>query len=202
VKSVPSVTTSLVCELRAGAVSKWLGEGIALSDRQRSLSLNGAGPRIRAVMRSLLDEWRRPGLAHDSMMELLAGQLALEVGRFCARDEGSAAGLAPWRLRRIDARLAEEGAAPSIAELAALCNIGVRQLMRAFKASRGGTLGDHIAQRRAELAKARLRGPDSIKAIAHALGFGSPASFAYAFRKATGLTPRDYRARDVMSRSR
>ncbi len=35
----------------------------------------------------------------------------------------------------------------------------------------------------------------SIKAVALTLGFASPSSFSYAFRRATGETPTEYRAR-------
>lgn len=194
VSCVPSVSSSLVCELQSSEVSKWLGAEVRWSDQHRRASLNGVGQRLRPLMRTLLKELRRPGLAHDAMIELVTAQLALEIGRFCADRPAAGAGLAPWRLRRIDERLAEDGRPPSLTELAALCNMSVRQLLRAFRASRGCTVGDHIAQRRAELAKQKLQGPESIKAVARALGFGSPASFTYAFRRATGLTPRDYRA--------
>lgn len=194
VRCVPSVSQSLVCELQDAEVSKWLGEDVRWSDPQLRASLGGASPRLRPMMRGLVAELRRPGLAHEAMIELLTAQLALEIGRFCADAPPAAAGLAPWRLRRIDERLAEDGQAPSLSELAGLCNLSIRQLLRTFRASRGCTVGEHIAQRRAELAKRKLEGPESVKAVARALGFGSPASFTYAFRRATGMTPRDYRA--------
>lgn len=196
VKCVPSITSSLVCELRADQVSKWLGEEVVWSDGHRRASLSAGTSRFRPLMRRIVEELRRPGLAHDSMIEMVTAQLALEVGRFCVEGRGAqgGAGLAPWRLRRIDERLAEDGRSPSLSELAELCNLSVRQLLRAFRASRGCTVGDYIAQRRAELAKRKLQGPDSVKAVARGLGFSSPASFTYAFRRSTGLTPREYRA--------
>lgn len=195
VRCVPSVTSSLVCELRAEQVAEQLGAEIVWSDRQRTESLSGGSPQVRPLLRRLLEELRAPGLAHETMIELVTAQLALEVGRFCVRDEKDAAtgGLAPWRLRLIDDRLAEAGRAPALSELAGLCNMSVRQLVRAFRESRGCTLGEHIARGRAELAKTRLQGDESIKAIARALGFGAPSSFTYAFRRATGLTPSAYR---------
>jgi AraC family transcriptional regulator len=32
----------------------------------------------------------------------------------------------------------------------------------------------------------------SIKAVAYSLGFASPSSFSFAFRRATGQTPREF----------
>ena len=204
VQCVPGVTSSLVCELQADAVRQWLGAAVEWQGRHRRASLSCGAPVFQPLMWRLLGELRQPGLAHDSMIELIAAQLALEVGRFCANGQATTsgssssshagAGLAPWRLRRIDERLAEDGPSPALAELAGLCGISVRHLLRGFRASRGCTIGEHIAERRAEAAKVRLQGPGSIKAVARALGFNSAASFTYAFRRSTGLTPRAYRA--------
>ena len=199
VRCVPSVSRSLVCELQADKVSQYADREVEWSDRQREASLSGGGPRFRPLLRRLLDELRQPGLAHEAMVELVTAQLALEISRFAAPAAAARAtgGLAPWRLRLIDGRLAQVGPAPSLSELSELCNMSVRQLVRGFRASRGCTIGEHIARSRAELAKARLQGEESVKAIARSLGFGSPSSFTYAFRKATGLTPREYRALTV-----
>ena len=38
-------------------------------------------------------------------------------------------------------------------------------------------------------------GTQSVKAIAYSLGFSSPSSFSYAFRRSVGETPRDFRQR-------
>jgi AraC family transcriptional regulator len=196
VRCVPSVTSSVVCELQADKVSQWTHGEVEWSDRQREASLSGGSPRFRPLLRRLVEELRQPGLAHEAMIELVTAQLALEISRFAApvAAERAAGGLAPWRRRLIDERLSQGGPAPSLSELSRLCNMSVRQLVRGFRASRDCTIGEHIARTRADLAKSRLHGDESIKAIARSLGFGSPSSFTYAFRRAVGLTPRDYRA--------
>jgi AraC family transcriptional regulator len=81
------------------------------------------------------------------LAELLMGQVTIELARHCQalKDSPAAAGLAAWRLRRIDERLAEAGPPLSLDELAALCALSARQLTRGFRASRGRALGDHIA---------------------------------------------------------
>lgn len=97
VRCVPSVTTSLVCQLRAEQISEQVGEEIEWSDRQRAQTLTGGSPQVRPLLRRLLAELREPGLAHEAMIELVTAQLALEVGRFAAQGANTAAagGLAP-----------------------------------------------------------------------------------------------------------
>jgi AraC family transcriptional regulator len=96
-------------------------------------------------------------------------------------------------LRLIDERLSEIGAAPSLGELAALCNLSVRQLTRGFQASRGCSIGIYMDHARAILAKRLLQSDHSIKEIAYSMGYNSPSSFSYAFRRSTGMTPSSFR---------
>jgi AraC family transcriptional regulator len=74
----------------------------------------------------------------------------------------------------------------------------VRQLTRAFRASCGHSIGDHVAQCRIDNAKRLLVTDESIKSIAYSLGFASASSFSFAFRCATGQTPRAFRERAVL----
>jgi AraC family transcriptional regulator len=73
--------------------------------------------------------------------------------------------------------------------------LSVRQLTRGFRVSRGCSIGDHVAQSRLTNAKRLLATEQSVKAIAYSLGFSSPSSFSYAFRRSVGETPRDFRQR-------
>jgi AraC family transcriptional regulator len=135
------------------------------------------------------------------LVELLAAQMAIELARYCTaiRDTSTTGRLAPWRLRLIEERLAEVKEPPTLAELAALCKLSVRQLTRGFRASHGCSIGDHVAQSRLDNAKRLLATDQSIKAIAYSLGFSSPSSFSYAFRRAVGETPRQFRLRALRS---
>lgn len=189
--------TSIVCELRAEAVDRWLEGGIEWTDRRLAAGLDIAHPHMRSCLCRLAEEVRNPGPGSVELAELIVGQLAIEVARYCqAIAEGPiTGGLASWRLRRIEERLQQGGPPPSLEELAALCHVSVRQLTRGFRASRGCSIGDHIAQTRIELAKRQLAGDQSIKEIAFGLGFTSPSSFSYAFRRATGSAPRQFRQR-------
>jgi AraC family transcriptional regulator len=98
-------------------------------------------------------------------------------------------------MRLIDDRLRESLAAPTLSELATLCNMSVRQLTRAFRTSRRRSIGDHMAQCRLDHAKRLLTDDRSIKSVAYSLGFSSPSSFSYAFRRATGQSPREFQQR-------
>jgi AraC family transcriptional regulator len=53
---------------------------------------------------------------------------------------------------------------------------------------------------RIEIAKRQLASDQSIKSIAFELGFASPSSFSYAFRRATGAAPRQFRQRQYRKR--
>jgi AraC family transcriptional regulator len=188
--------TSVVCQLKPGPVREWLEQEITLSDRRLEASLDVSNENIRSLLKRLAQELRNPGFATGLMTELIASQMAIELARFCAASDerGTSGGLAAWRLRLIDERLAEPEAPPTLLELATLCNMSVRQLTRGFRASRGCSIGDYVSQSRIETAKRLLGAGQSIKAIAHAMGFSSAPSFSYAFRRSVGLTPRAFRA--------
>jgi two-component system response regulator YesN len=65
-----------------------------------------------------------------------------------------------------------------------------------FSASRGQTLTDYITAVRLERAKALLSGSAmSVSEIAQAVGIGSFSYFSTLFKKATGLSPIEYRGR-------
>jgi AraC family transcriptional regulator len=186
---------SVTCQLRPDLLRAWFEVDVAWSDQQLAANLAISNANIRGLMLRLGEELRRPGFASEAMVELIIAQVAIELSRHCAALAGAPAcgGLAGWRLRLIDERLAEGRETPSITELAALCRLSVRQLARGFRASRGCTLGQHIEQTRLEHAKRRLGGDESVKAIALSLGFSTPANFSYAFRRATGMSPSEFR---------
>ncbi|PLK26191.1 AraC family transcriptional regulator [Novosphingobium sp. TH158] len=192
---------SLLCYLGAGRIDQLLGQRLEWSDRQLATTLDITNARIRNLLFRLTEEVRHPGFAAGPMLEFLSGELAVELGRFCLEVEETpvTGGLASWRLRLIDERLAASPAAPALEDLAALCNLSVRQLTRGFRISRGCSIGEHIERRQMESAKRMLVAGDSVKAIAFALGFSSPSSFAFAFRRAVGTSPSTFRQRQLRS---
>jgi AraC family transcriptional regulator len=189
--------TSVVCRLKTDTLREWFEQELVWTDRRLQASLDIPNGAIGGLLQRLANELRYPGLARELMAELIIGQIAIELGRFCAAiDEApGAGGLASWRLRLIDERLAEVREAPTLGELAGLCKMSVRQLTRGFRASRGCSIGDYVNQTRIEMAKRLLCGDESVKAIARSMGFASPSSFSYAFRRTAGVTPRQFRTR-------
>lgn len=189
--------SSIICQLRAEQIHEWFEQKLDWTDRRLEASLDISNANIRGLMRRLGQELRYPGFAVQALAELITGQLCIEIGRYCAAiDETPATGgLASWRLRMIDERLHEVREAPTLSELAELCKMSVRQLTRGFRASRGCSIGDYITQSRIDTAKRLLGSEESIKAIARSMGFASPSSFSYAFRRGAGVTPRQFRTR-------
>ena len=188
---------SLTCQLKADALHAILGEKLEWTAERLTAALNITNARIRSLLFRLTDEVRHSGFAGAQMIEFLSGELAVELGRFCLEvaERSITGGLASWRLRLIDERLGDDLTAPSLKELADHCAISVRQLTRGFRASRDCSIGDYIEQRRMETAKRLLMTGESVKAIAFTMGFASPSSFAYAFRRATGISPSHFRTR-------
>ena len=188
---------SLLCFLKPEAIHTLAGHELEWTEQQLASTLDITNARIRALLFRLAEEVRYPGLASDKMLEFLSGELAIELARFCLEkvELPVTGGLAGWRLRLIDERLSENLHAPSLKELAEICNMSVRQLTRGFRVSRGCSIGDYVEQRRMETAKRLLMAGESIKTAAFALGFSSPSSFTFAFRRSVGTSPSQFRRR-------
>jgi AraC family transcriptional regulator len=177
-------------------------DGAALAE---GLHLNS--PEIEWLLLKMYRELRHAGFATEIMVESLASALSVAlIRRFgLERPEArrSAGGLAPWRMRRIRERAYSDQAAPGLTELAELCGMTVRHLGRAFKAETGQTVGKFVEEATIERARSMLNETDApIGEIARTLGFSSSTSFAYAFRRATGLRPSDLEGRRMVRKRR
>jgi AraC family transcriptional regulator len=190
---------SLVCHLDAARINAVVGEALHWTDQQLATTVDITSARMRALLFRIAEEVRFPGFAAERLFDFLAGELAIELGRYCieVHERQIGGGLAGWRLRLIDERLAADGPPSSLAELASLCNLSVRQLTRGFRVSRGCSIGDHVEQRRMEAAKRLLMAGENVKTIAFGMGFASPSSFTFAFRRATGSSPSQFRQRQL-----
>jgi AraC family transcriptional regulator len=189
--------TSIVCELSREPVLELFERVPELTDAHLASSLDVRDPMVRDLLLRMGEEARNPGFASALMVDLMARQLAVQLvrldGAVAPRD--ACGGLAPWRLRLIDERLKEVREAPTLPLLAELCRISVRQLTRGFRASRGVSIGAFVAASQMEHAKRLLAADESVSAIAATLGFASSSNFCFAFRRATGLTPGEFRRR-------
>lgn len=189
--------SSLLCQLGRETIHALVGRTLDWNEKQLASTLDITNAQIRALLYRIAEEVRHPGLASDRMIEFLSGELAIELARFCLErvEQPVTGGLAGWRLRLIDERLSDDLRAPSLTELAKLCNVSVRQLTRGFRVSRGCSIGDYVEQRRMETAKRLLMAGESVKTIAFSLGFSSPSSFTFAFRRGIGISPSQFRRR-------
>jgi len=186
---------AIICHLHTDTIREPFEGDFEWTDRLLEASLDINSLPISNLLLQLGEEARHPGFASAVMGEAIAMQIAVHLQRYYRGFVNIPApgGLSPWRLRLIDERLRETEHPPALSELALLCKLSVRQLSRAFRASRGVSIGDHIAQYRMEQAKRLLDTGKSVKSVSYAMGFASPSGFCYAFRKATGMAPNHYR---------
>jgi AraC family transcriptional regulator len=131
----------------------------------------------------------------DALGTVLGVELARLQRDLPRMDEAKHGGLAPWQQRVvrdfIEDNLARE---VTLQELATLTRLSTTHFARAFKQSLGVPPHRWQMERRIARAKNLLVGGDGdITAVALATGFGYPGNFSTAFRRVTGVTPRDYR---------
>ena len=84
----------------------------------------------------------------------------------------------------------------SVAQLAEVCGTSERSLLRHFRSRLGVTPQAHIQHLRVERAKALLESTHlSFEEIVERCGYSDSASFRKLFKRATAITPGDYRER-------
>lgn len=181
--------------LDAALIARWFGDEPAWNDLQLEACLDIRDESMHCHMMRLVRELKHPDGGSDTALDAIGTLMTIELSRYCAVVAQSrvSSGLAPWRLRLIDERLQAAGKPPTLAELAQLCGLSVRQLSRGFSVSRGCSLGQYVEQGRIESAKQLLIAGRSIKEVAYAMGFASPSSFSYAFRRVSGMSPAQFR---------
>lgn len=167
-------------------------------DRERLLNcLNIRSAPITNIMRRIAAELIRPGFGSEDIVEGLGRTLVFELARVfdsrtaCKKPRGR---LSPWQLRCVDDALyGARGAWPTKTEIAAACGLSPRYLAHAFLQTTGRTLGDHMQAARLESARQLLaRSGLTIKQVALELGFPSLSSFSIAFKRAVGVSPREF----------
>ncbi|MEJ2816835.1 helix-turn-helix domain-containing protein [Caulobacter sp. CCG-8] len=84
----------------------------------------------------------------------------------------------------------------SVEDMAARAGLGERTFVRRFKAATGQRPGAYLQAVRIEAAKMLLeREARSIQAVSSAVGYDDVAFFRQLFKRATGMTPAEYRQR-------
>jgi AraC family transcriptional regulator len=190
---------SIVCTFDPAAVTKFFDHTMQWTEGRLIAGLDIADAVIRSLLFRIGQEMLMPGFASETFVELMAGQVLIEVSRYIFNVGHSEAGggLSPWRMKLIDERLRDGASQPTLGELAELCRLSVRHLTRAFRASRGRSIGDYIAEHRMERAKMLLSSGLAVKSVAQQMGFTSSNNFTAAFRRMTGECPREFMVRAV-----
>lgn len=129
----------------------------------------------------------------DEAIEQLVGDLILAVTPASINVAGDAS-FAAEAIDRIDACLPLGGV--SLAGIAAEMGLSAVAFLRAFRKATGLRPGDHIRERRVQLARAALErsATTSLAEVAAEAGFAQQSHMGAAFRRSLGITPGAYRA--------
>jgi AraC family transcriptional regulator len=113
-------SSSIVCEFDSTSVDAWFDGDKTWTSSRLHMALDIASPTLCTSLRRIGDELRNPGFASEAICELLASQAVIDLVRYfkSAAETHTTGGLPGWKLRLIDERLAEGGAAPKLSELA------------------------------------------------------------------------------------
>ena len=189
------------CRIDRERFRQTTGLGGEWDDAELAACMDVRGEPIRTGLKRLASEAEMPGFASTLLVEGLGLTVMAEIARYLQHARGPSqairGGLSPWQLRRIaDAVESLPDAPPRLTELASLCGISTRHLMRAFRHSTGQTVTAYAEAVRLRHA-ARLLSETELPLadIARRLGFAAPSGFSHAFRRAVGETPSAFRQR-------
>jgi AraC family transcriptional regulator len=150
------------------------------------------------VLGQLAERVYREWHSEDSAAPVAIQSLVYEIAARLIREKEARGGAQPppW-LKRVKQKLDEDFAeTPSLAELAAIGSVHPTHLCRHFRHHYHATIGEYLRERRVEVALELLSGTNlSLVEIALDAGFSSHAHFSTVFRRATGMTPSEFRAR-------
>ncbi len=99
-----------------------------------------------------------------------------------------------WKIASIIEQAIESGNALKMDLLVHESGMCYKTISKAFKAATGASMTDYYQRRRIQHAKRLLAEEgQSVTEIAHNLGFSDTAHFIHSFKRATGVTPADFR---------
>src|SRR5579883_1510761 len=138
-------------------------------------------PVIEEPLLRLARELAEPGFAATMLVEALSIGLMIDMARYLRRvpasSEGRRSRLDERHLARIRDHVEGSGeATPSLADIARVCGMSERHLMRRFREATGETVKSYVERIRLSKAKALLSGTElPLKEISARLGFASPS---------------------------
>lgn len=187
----------LICEFDPATFAEVTGLCELQPDQlRRCLDIRNSD--IRMMLQRVLREIVQPGFGTEIFVQSAAMMILVQLGRHLlessiADDVGTH--LADWQLRKIREHLNDAKFTwPSVMELAQLCGVSRCHLSRSFSRSTGTTLSYYARTIRIARATDLLKQPTyRIGEISNVLGFSSVGAFSAAFKRETGLSPRELR---------
>lgn len=149
------------------------------------------------TMRQIAMGFTSRDYARAQILRSLAGLLLGQIAQALSSNQDAAEAASPELLRRfevlLDKRFAEHW---RVADYANALAVSPTHLSRVAKAATGHPATQLIQDRLVREARRNLVYTNmSISKIAYALGFSDPAYFSRVFARATGLSPREFRAK-------
>ncbi len=174
----------------------WLNRRLGTSRVETKGPSTADGGPLCVLARKIYCEFVQPDALSPLIME---GAFLELVGRWFREDLRQTHGAPAW-LRRVKAFLQDTFSRPvSLAELSQVAGVHPSHLAREFHRFYGLTVGEYVRKLRVEFIAERLcasQGPTpspSLAQLALDSGFGSQAHMSFAFKRATGMTPTEYR---------
>ncbi|KJZ40303.1 AraC family transcriptional regulator [Pseudomonas sp. B21-040] len=157
----------------------------------------GSVPTMASTLDWLFNEAFGDTCGREAMMDRLFELLVIQLLRhlLSSRDQrpGMMAGLADARLARAMNLMHDAPEKPwTVAQLSAVANMSRASFAEHFRLVVGQTPVDYLVSWRISLAQKRLRQGKSIALIADEVGYESPSALARAFRRKTGISPREW----------
>ncbi|HLQ37724.1 MAG TPA: AraC family transcriptional regulator [Planctomycetota bacterium] len=149
-----------------------------------------ASPAAAAIAVKVCREFRCP----DALSPMVIEAMMLELFVASAR-HAETTRVPPWLVQArtiLDQRFQES---LTLTWLAQAVEVHPGHLARAFRRHYGTTVGDTLRELRLTHARRRLESAAALRDIAHDAGFADQSHFTRTFRRATGMTPAQYRRR-------
>jgi AraC-like DNA-binding protein len=184
---------------REGGACFNLEFGAAWAPRLRAASPTFAAPAVFTdhATAGLAAQLRHEFHVMDDVSALAIESLALEILVAAVRQRTRAAELRrppQWLQQAAELIRARHAGPLTLGEIAAAAHRHPVHVARQFRRHYGSTIGDYIRRLRLEDACRRLTSTDEpLVMIALACGFAGQAHFSSAFKRAKGLSPRQYR---------
>jgi len=150
--------------------------------------------RIGAEAMRCIDEMARAFREKAVRVEALSHELAPDG--IAARESTAIGGGRGYVVERALLHIDDHLSAPlRVSEIADFCHVSRRTLENAFRKTLGRSPAQEVRLRRMDLARRLLaEGDRTLVEVSELCGYGGDPRFWPAFRKATGMTPRDYRS--------